>query len=167
MASNLEDHNPQANSYTTTQEIPHLLQNLKVHYHVHKTLTMVPIPSQMNPVHTLTLFFKIHILKLSSHPGLPNSLISSHCLIKTLNAFLTCPICATCPAHLILLDLSHHPNNISWRVQIIKLLNTQFLTSFLSLRSKYSPQHPVLKHPQSVFFPLHDRPSFTSIQNNR
>jgi hypothetical protein len=24
---------------------------------------------------------------------------------------------------------------------------------FISLRSKYSPQHPVLKHPQSVFLP--------------
>jgi len=24
---------------------------------------------------------------------------------------------------------------------------------FLPLKSKYSPQHPVLKHPQSIFFP--------------
>jgi hypothetical protein len=24
---------------------------------------------------------------------------------------------------------------------------------FIPLRSKYSPQHPVLKHPQSVLFP--------------
>jgi hypothetical protein len=24
---------------------------------------------------------------------------------------------------------------------------------FLPLSSKYSPQHPVLKHPQSVFYP--------------
>jgi hypothetical protein len=24
---------------------------------------------------------------------------------------------------------------------------------FISLRSKYSPQHPVLKHPQSMFLP--------------
>jgi hypothetical protein len=28
--------------------------------------------------------------------------------------------------------------------------------------SKHSSQHPVLKHPQSVFFPQHETPSFTS-----
>jgi len=27
------------------------------------------------------------------------------------------------------------------------------LPPFLTLRSKYSPQHPVLKHPQSMLFP--------------
>ena len=34
-------------------------------------------------------------------------------------------------------------------------------------RSKYSPQHPVLKHPQLPFLPQCQRPSFTPIQNNR
>ena len=34
------------------------------------------------------------------------------------------------------------------------------------LRPKYS-QHPVLKHPQPMFLPQCQRPSFTSIQNNR
>ena len=34
-------------------------------------------------------------------------------------------------------------------------------------RSKYSPQHHVLKHPQLPFLPQCQRPSFTSIQNNR
>jgi hypothetical protein len=41
-----------------------------------------------------------------------------------------------------------------------------FSRYFIPLRSKYSPQHPVLKHPQSVLFPLCYRPSFTAIQNN-
>ena len=31
-------------------------------------------------------------------------------------------------------------------------------------RSKYSPQHPVLKHPQLPFLPQCQRPSFTPIQ---
>ena len=34
-------------------------------------------------------------------------------------------------------------------------------------RSKYSPQHHILKHPQLPFLPQCQRPSFTPIQNNR
>ena len=34
-------------------------------------------------------------------------------------------------------------------------------------RSKYSPQHHVLTHPQLPFLPQCQRPSFTPIQNNR
>jgi hypothetical protein len=37
----------------------------------------------------------------------------------------------------------------------------------ISFRSKYSPQHPILKHPQSVFLPQYQRPSFTPIPNHR
>jgi hypothetical protein len=37
---------------------------------------------------------------------------------------------------------------------------------FLLLRSNYFPQHPVFIHPQSVFFPLYERPNLTHIQNN-
>src|SRR5215510_732722 len=32
------------------------------------------------------------------------------------------------------------------------------------LRPKYSPQHPILKHPQPTFLPQCQRPSFTPIQ---
>ena len=35
------------------------------------------------------------------------------------------------------------------------------------LRPKYSPQQPILKHPQPTFLPQCQRPSFTPIQNNR
>jgi hypothetical protein len=35
------------------------------------------------------------------------------------------------------------------------------------LRPKYSPQHPILKHPQPTFVPQCQRPSFAPIQNNR
>ena len=35
------------------------------------------------------------------------------------------------------------------------------------LRPKYSPQRPILKHPQPMFLPQWERPSFIPIQNSR
>jgi hypothetical protein len=56
-------------------------------------------------------------------------------------------------------------SNYTWRrVQITKLLVMQFSPSSHHLilpRSKYPPQHPVLKHPQC------QGPCFTPIQNHR
>jgi hypothetical protein len=54
--------------------------------------------------------------------------------------------------------LSHPPwldnSNYTWpRVQVIKLITTQFyppVYDFISLRSKYCPQHPDLRHRQSI-----------------
>jgi hypothetical protein len=46
-----------------------------------------------------------------------------------------------------------YPNNIWWRVQFMKLLIMQSFPAsrhYLRLWSKYSPQHPVLLHPQSM-----------------
>jgi len=52
--------------------------------------------------------------------------------------------------------------------QIVKDLVMQFSPEscyYLSLRSKYSPQHTVFKYPQSMFSPYSDRPDFTPTQN--
>jgi len=34
------------------------------------------------------------------------------------------------------------------------------------LRPKYSPQHPILRHPQPMFLPQCELPSFTPVENN-
>jgi hypothetical protein len=50
----------------------------------------------------------------------------------------------------------------------MKLLILQFFPTschFLSTRSKYPPQHPALKHPQSMFVSWYHRPSLALIQN--
>jgi hypothetical protein len=58
-----------------------------------------------------------------------------------------------CPSHPPWL----HRSNYTWgSVQAMKLLIMQFYPTschFISLWSKYSPLHPVLKHPQSMFLP--------------
>jgi len=87
------------------------------------------------------------ILILSSHLslGLPSGPLPSG--FPT-----TCLLPHTCymphPFHSSRFD---RPNTIWWRVNIIKLLIMKFspLPCYLvPLRPKYSPQHPILKHPQ-------------------
>jgi hypothetical protein len=58
-----------------------------------------------------------------------------------------------------------------WRTaQVKKLPIMQFspVTYYFSpLASKYSPQNPVFKRPQSVFFSSYQRPSSIPVQNHR
>ena len=42
-----------------------------------------------------------------------------------------------------------------------------FPCHLVPLRSKYAPQHPILKHPQPALLPRCQRPCFTPIQNHR
>jgi hypothetical protein len=124
----------------------------KVQYRIHKSSLPVPVLSQTNPVHTTLSRLQDpskYYPPTHLHLGLPSGLFPSDFLTNNLYAYLLAPIRATWPAYLILLDL----------ITLIILGEenrslSSSLCSFLHpLRSKYPPQHPVLKHPQSVFIP--------------
>jgi hypothetical protein len=56
--TNFTDQNPwKPNGYLTSQEILDILWHLKVHYHVHKSLSLAPVLSQINPVHTAASYY--------------------------------------------------------------------------------------------------------------
>ena len=97
----------QISYWEASQEIPRILWNPKVHYSVYKCTPSPPVLSHINPVHTLHLSSWRSILILSFHQclRLPSGLFSSCFPTKPLYVPFLFPILATCPAHIILLDL--------------------------------------------------------------
>jgi len=87
----------EANRFSASQEIPHILWNTKVHYHIHKRPTPVLILSQIDADRNSTFhFLKTHLnIILPSTPGSSKwslSLRSPHlCTPLFSSASATCP----------------------------------------------------------------------------
>jgi len=121
-----EESPSEVNGHLASQEIPRLSQNLKVHYHVHKSPPWIPILSQMNPAHNFPPYFsKIHYnITLPSMTRYPKWFLSFRfsdqhfvCISHHFHRCYT-----PYPSHAPWLD---HPNKIWWSVQVMKLIIMQ------------------------------------------
>jgi len=119
--------------------------------------SMIPHPNSWRFV----LILSSH-LQLSGLPSgvLPSGIPQKPCMLS--------PISSTCPAHFILLGLIIRVLfGEEYKLQRSTLRSLLYSPVTSSLRPKYLPQHPILKHPQPMFLAQCERPSFTSRQNNR
>jgi len=124
------------NSRSADEEISRLSWSRQVHYCVHNNLLLVPILSQINPVHALiSCFFKIHSSVIL--PSTPRSSKWSLIFKFPDQNF----VCMSHLSHTCNILLPSHPpwfdHNIWWRGQIINLLLSNILHP--SVTSALSP----------------------------
>jgi hypothetical protein len=138
----------EADSRSGDQEIPCLLWNSYVYYCVNNGPPLATVSNRIDS-NRIPSRFKINfniVLRFMTW------LFCSRLPNKICYTFLIPVLPATCPSHH--LSSFSHGNNIWWRVQCTYFLVCSFLQPPVT-SSLWGPntQHPVLKHPQSVFFP--------------
>jgi len=156
----------EANQFSASQEIPCILWDSKVRYHIHKCPpTSLPWANSIQSIPPCSTSWRFIII-LFSHlrQGLPSVLFSSGFSTKTLCTPLLSPIRATCPAYLILLDFITR-TILGEEYRSLRSPLCSFLHSLVT--SSLLDPNILLRHPQPTFLPQCERPSFTPIQNTR
>jgi hypothetical protein len=93
----------EATNCAATQEFPNILWDPRVHYRVHNRPPLVLILGHINAVHTTLSYLLRSILILFTHVVRVVSFLLAFPPKSYMHA--SSPHCATCSAHLLLLDL--------------------------------------------------------------
>jgi len=138
-------------SHAASHAIPWILLNPKVHHRVHMIPPLLLILSRMNMFHNLRNYCsKVHLNIFPSARRSPDWFLPYIFSNENIISILPYPMSASYIVHLVLHDfITRTFFGEAYKLQCAVFSSLQPLSP---LRSKYSPQHPLLKYPQSVFF---------------
>ena len=158
-----------ANWFEDSQEIPSISWKPNFHY--------VPLSvrhlylSCVRPIHSIythpTSCRSVRILSTHVRLGLPSVLFPSGFITKRLYAHSTHPFKSHSQPFIFVSTLppAQYWVRCTKHLGLLLTNNLLFPRYLVPPRSKYSPQHHILKHLQLPFLPYFQRPSFRPIQN--
>jgi len=152
----------EADIFSPSQKIPHVLRNPGFPYRVHDSSPHVPTLSRFNPFHCPSSCSRAVLILSCLRLGLPSVLFLQFCPPKPVSVSavpLTCHMPRPFHSSWFL-----HPNNAWWAVQTVMLFGkqcSQVCCNSVPLRPTYLPQS------HSLCSSSTDTPRCTAIQNHR